>query len=185
MVATSTLCLAVLAAAAAVFVVSAVVYMGLPYHRGDHRQLPAEEAVAAAVRAAGVTPGLYRFPYCSHKDMRSEAYLAMLKLGPVATLTVWPSGPPNMGKSLGQWFLYCIAVCAGVGLLLQRTIWPGAAHHHVVHVALLAAFLPFGLAPASNGIWKGQPWSVTLKEVFDGLLYAAAAALTFAVLWPR
>jgi len=185
MVATSTLCLAVLAAASAVFVVSAIVHMVLPYHHSDYQKLPSEEAIAAAFRAAGVSPGLYRFPYCSHKEMRSEAHIAKMKLGPVATLAVWPRGPPSMGKYLGQWFLYCIAVCAGVGLLLQRSIWPGAAHHHVVHVALLAAFLPFGLAPASNGIWKGQPWSVTLKEVFDGLLCSAAAALAFALLWPR
>jgi len=37
----------------------------------------------------------------------------------------------------------------------------------------------------SNGIWKGQTWSVTFKEVVDGLVYALLTAGTFGWLWPR
>ena len=48
-----------------------------------------------------------------------------------------------------------------------------------------AAFLAYGLAQLSNGIWKGQPWGMTLKEVFDGLIYGLLTGATFAYLWPR
>jgi hypothetical protein len=37
----------------------------------------------------------------------------------------------------------------------------------------------------SNGIWKGQPWSMTIKEVVDGLIYGCLTAGTFVWLWPR
>jgi hypothetical protein len=30
-----------------------------------------------------------------------------------------------------------------------------------------------------------QTWSMTIKEVIDGLIYAALTAATFAWLWPR
>jgi hypothetical protein len=34
-------------------------------------------------------------------------------------------------------------------------------------------------------IWMGKPWSVALKEMFDGLLYGLVTAGTFGWLWPR
>jgi hypothetical protein len=36
-----------------------------------------------------------------------------------------------------------------------------------------------------NSIWKGQTWSMSIKEVIDGLVYAALTAATFAWLWPH
>lgn len=37
--------------------------MALKYHRADYKQLPDEEAVAAALREAGVGLGVYPLPY--------------------------------------------------------------------------------------------------------------------------
>jgi len=45
--------------------------------------------------------------------------------------------------------------------------------------------MSYGLGPIVNAIWKGQPWSVTLKEIFDGLVYGLLTAGTFGWLWPR
>jgi hypothetical protein len=42
-----------------------------------------------------------------------------------------------------------------------------------------------GLGRLSNGIWKSQTWSVTIKEVVDGLVYGLLTASTFGWLWPR
>ncbi len=41
----------------------------------------------------------------------------------------------------------------------------------------------FGLIPGS--IWWGKPWSATIKEVFDGLVYGLLTAGVFGWLWPR
>jgi len=42
-------------------------HMVLPYHRNDYRQIPDEDKVLAALRGAGLTRGLYVFPFCTHK----------------------------------------------------------------------------------------------------------------------
>jgi hypothetical protein len=52
-------------------------------------------------------------------------------------------------------------------------------------VAGTAAFMAYGVGTLSNGIWKGQPWSMVAKEFFDGLLYGLLTAGTFGWLWPR
>jgi hypothetical protein len=43
----------------------------------------------------------------------------------------------------------------------------------------------YGLGRLSNGIWKGQPWGMTIREVIDGLVYGLLTAGTFGWLWPR
>jgi hypothetical protein len=55
----------------------------------------------------------------------------------------------------------------------------------VFRVAGTAAFLAYGLGHLSNGIWKGQTWPATIKEVMDGLVYGLLTAGTFGWLWPR
>ena len=45
--------------------------------------------------------------------------------------------------------------------------------------------MAYGVGPLVDSIWKGQPWSATLKSVFDGLLYALVTAGVFGWLWPR
>lgn len=48
----------------------------------------------------------------------------------------------------------------------------------MLRVVGTAAFLGFGLGALTSAIWKGQTWSMTLKEVFDGLGYALLTACT-------
>ena len=55
----------------------------------------------------------------------------------------------------------------------------------VFRVAGTAAFMAYGLGNLSNGIWKGQPWGMTLKEAADGLVYGLLTAGTFGWLWPH
>jgi hypothetical protein len=185
MVSLTALWLSIVLSAVIVFVASSIMHMLLPYHKSDYRQLPDEDKLLAVLRAAGLKPGLYHFPYCSHKDMKSPAVMEKFKQGPVGMLTLFPSGPPAMPKFLGMWFAYCLVIGLFVAYLTGRTVAPGANYLAVFRVAGTAAFLAYGLGNLSNGIWKGQPWGVTLKEVIDGLVYALLTAGTFGWLWPR
>jgi hypothetical protein len=185
MVSLTALWLPVVLSAVIVFIASSIMHMLLPYHRSDYRQLPDEDKLLAALRAAGLKQGLYHFPFCTHKDMKSPAAMEKFKQGPVGMLTVFPSGPPAMPKFLGMWFAYCLIIGFFVAYLTGRTVAPGANYMAVFRVAGTAAFLAYGLGNLSNGIWKGQPWSVTLKEAIDGLVYALLTAGTFGWLWPR
>lgn len=185
MVSLAALWLPILLSAVIVFVASSVMYMLLPYHRGDYRKLPDEDNLLAALRSAGLTPGLYHFPYCKEKERSSPAAQEKFKKGPVGMLTIIPSGPINMGKFLGQWFVYCLVIGFFVAYLTGHTVAFGAHYRAVFRATGTAAFLAYGLGHLSNGIWRGQPWSMVLKDVFDGLVYALLTAGTFGWLWPR
>lgn len=185
MVPLTALWLPILLSSIIVFVASSIMHMLLPYHRSDYQGLPEEDKLLAALRTAGLKRGLYLFPFCTHQEMKSPAMIEKYKQGPVGMMTVFPSGPPVMPKFLGMWFVYCLIICFFVAYLTGRTVAPGAHYLAVFRVAGTAAFLGYGLAHLSNGIWKGQTWSATIKEVFDGLVYGLLTAGTFGWLWPR
>jgi len=185
MVSLFALWLPILLAAVIAFVASSIIHMVLPYHRSNYKKLPDEENIRKILRAAKLGPGLYHTPYCTHQEMNSPEAKAKFAEGPVALMTVYPSGPVNMGKFLGQWFAYLVVVGIFVAYLAGHMIAPGAPYRSVFRVVAVAAFLAYGIGILSNGIWKGQPWSVVAKEVFDGLIYSLLTAGTFGWLWPR
>jgi len=185
MVSLAALWLPILLSAVIVFVASSIMHMLLPYHRNDYSQLHDEDKILAVLRAASLKRGLYVFPYCTHKDMKSPALVEKQKQGPVGFLTIVPSGPPVLATFLIQWFVFCLVIGFFVALLMAVTVPAGADHRVVFHAALIAAFLAYGLGNLSNGIWKGQKWSVTIKEVIDGLVFGLLTAGTFGWLWPR
>jgi hypothetical protein len=185
MVSVTSLWLPIVLSAVIVFFASFVMHMLLPYHRGDYRQLTEEDNILTALRSAGITRGLYRFPFGTFKEMKSPAMIEKYKRGPVGTLTIFPSGQPNMPKLLGMWFAYSLIIGFFVAYLVGHTLAAGATYRAVFRVAGTAAFLAYGLGQMSNGIWKGQPWGMTIKEVVDGLVYGLLTAGTFGWLWPR
>jgi hypothetical protein len=185
MVALSALWMPILLAAVIVFVASSVMHMLLPYHKSDYKKIPGEDKVLAALRSMTLPRGLYVFPHCDHKNMKTPEMQEKYKQGPVGMLTVFPTGLPNMGKFLGLWFVYCLIVGFFTAYITGRTVAPGAHYLVVYRVAGAVSFMAYGLANISNGIWKGQPWSNVIKEIIDGLIYAGLTGGTFGWLWPR
>ena len=66
-----------------------------------------------------------------------------------------------------------------------HTLAPGANYLEVFRVVGAVAFMAYGVGTLANGIWKGEPWSMVIKEVIDGLIYGLLTAGTFGWLWPR
>lgn len=185
MVSIPSLWLPILLSAVFVFLVSWVTHMLLTYHRSNFGQIPNEDAVMAALREAGVGPGNYFMPHADGpKAMSSPEWLDKCKQGPVGIVNILPSGPPNMGKSLGKWFLFLLVVSLFVAYLAGRTQAPGAGYLGVFRVAGCSAFMAYSLGEAMNTIWKGQKGSTTVKYMFDGLVYALVTGGTFGWLWP-
>jgi len=185
MVPLTALWLPIVLSAVIVFVASSIMHMVLPYHRSDYQRLPDEDNLLATLRAAGLKRGLYIFPFGTHKDMKSPAMMEKYQQGPVGMMTVLPNGLPVMPKFLGMWFVYCLIIGFFVAYLAAHTVAPGTDYLAVFRVVGTAAFLAYGLGHLSNGIWKGQTWSTTIKEVVDGLIYGLLTAGTFGWLWPR
>ena len=177
--------LPIVLSAVIVFVASSIMHVLLKYHESDCHQLPDEDKLLAELRAAGLSRGFYMFPYGGHKEMKSPAMQAKYKQGPVGMMTVFPSGLPAMPKFMGMWFVYCLVISFFTAYLTGHTVAAGANYLVVFRVAGTAAFMAYGLGQLSNGIWKGQPWGMTIKEVIDGLIYGLLTAGTFGWLWPR
>ncbi len=168
-----------------VFIVSSVIHMALPIHKGDYRKMKGEDAVLQALRSAGVAPGLYMFPCArSMKEMSSPEMVERVKKGPVGWLTVVPPGGLNMGKSLVLWFVYCLIVGALVAYVGWHGLLPGAAYLRVFQLTGTAAVLGYAVGYFHESIWKGGSWSTTAKFVFDGVVYGLVTAGTFGWLWP-
>jgi hypothetical protein len=60
--------------------------------------------------------------------MGSEAMLQKYREGPVGHFTLGPTGVPNMGKYLGQWFLWSLIIPAVAAFLAGRVF--GLDHAH-------------------------------------------------------
>ena len=177
--------LPILLSAVMVFIVSSIMHMLLPIHRGDYGKLSGEAEILQAMRAEGVAPGTYMFP-CpqSMKDMASSEMTEKYKQGPVGYMTVLPNGVPGMGRSLIQWFLYSLLISFFVGYIGTFGLHRGDDWLMVFRMTGTVAILGYALSYLPDSIWKGLKWSITLKFVFDGIVYGLVTAATFSLLWP-
>jgi hypothetical protein len=168
-----------------VFFASWVIHMLLPYHRSDSAGLPAEEEVRESLGKLNIPPGDYFIPHGDGpKAMSDPAFIEKMKQGPVAVMTVMKNGPPAMGASLVQWFIYCLVVGV-LSAYVAGTALPAGVHYlKVFQLAGCTAFIAYSVALAQNSIWYSRKWSSTLKSMFDGLVYALLTAGVFGWLWP-
>lgn len=186
MVPVTSLLLPILLAAVFVFVVSAVIHMFLPWHKGDFRRVKDEDGVMDALRRFSLAPGDYLLPCpTSSSSLKDPAFLEKMTKGPVAVMTVRPSGPPGMGKSLALWFGYSVLVGVFAAYIAGRALPPGAHYLQVFRFAGCTAFAGYSLALLQNSIWWSRNWGMTLRSMADGLLYALLTAGTFGWLWPH
>ncbi len=185
MVSIMALWMPIVLAAVLVFLVSSVIHMLLSYHNSDFAAVPREDDVMDALRGFSIAPGSYSIP-CPRdsKDMGSPEFIEKCTKGPVAFLTVLPSGPPAMGKNLLQWFVYSLVVGIFAAYLAGRTLAGDAEYMTVFRLTGTVAFLGYSVALWQQSIWWGKSWSSTAKSTFDGLIYALVTAGAFGWLWP-
>lgn len=177
--------LPILLSAVFVFIASTILHMLIPIHKGDYKKLPGEEKVLAEMRAHGLQPGEYMFPCASSmKDMATPEMIEKCTQGPVGFMTVVPSGPWAMGKNLVQWFLYSILISVFTAYVAHHALVAGADYLAVFRVTGTVAILAYAFANVPNSIWRGTPWSITLKFAFDGTVYGLVTAGAFGWLWP-
>ncbi len=185
MVPLTALWLPIVLAAVAVFVVSSIIHMVFKYHHKEYRKLPTEEGLLEAIRTEKVHPGFYSFPHAARaKDMGSDEMQAKFKKGPVGTMNIQQNGSPAMGKFLGMWFAYSLLVGLFAAYVTGRTLPPGTPYLAVFRIVGASSFMAYSFAHLSDGIWIQKPWTMTLKHVFDGLIYAMVTAGVFGWLWP-
>lgn len=168
-----------------VFIASSLIHMLLRYHANDWAALPAEDEVMAALRPHRIPPGTYAMPHApSTAAMKEPAYVEKREKGPVAFLTVLPSGRTGMGRELGAWFLYSVVVSIFAAYVAGRALGPGADYGEAFRFAGATAFVAYGMGTWQDAIWFGQKWSTAAKNTLDGLIYGLATGGVFGWLWP-
>lgn len=177
--------LPILLSAFVVFVVSSIIHMALGYHNSDFAKLPNEEGVMDALRPFNIPPGEYHMPKPDNMKHYGEPdFVAKMEAGPMAMMTVVPNGVPKMGGQLGQWFLYSVVVGVFAAYIAGHALGPGAHYLAVFRFVGATAFMCYTVAGWQASIWYKRAWSTTLKNTFDGLLYACLMAGVFGWLWP-
>ncbi len=177
----TTLWLPIVLAAVGVFLVSAIVWMALPLHRKEYRKHERSEEVAEWIRRNQPAVGRYMIGWHPPGEDRKAA--PATATSPRALLLV-DYGPPNMGKSLGLWFVNLLVVSVLIGYVASVALPRGAAAIEVARVTFTAGLLAYGGGALPKAIWEGIPWSHVPAALVDALLYAAATAAVFAISWP-
>jgi len=176
----------ILLSALLAFVASSVIHMFLTYHRKDTSGVPDEDGVMDALRGFDIAPGDYVIPHAgSPEAMRSEAFLEKVRRGPVVFMTVVPERRmTSMRGQLIQWYLYCALVGLFTACVTGLALAPGAEYMEVFRLASTTAFIGYALALLQRSIWYSQNWGATVRNMFDGLIYALLTGGTFGWLWP-
>ncbi|HJW72804.1 MAG TPA: hypothetical protein VJ486_08085 [Geothrix sp.] len=178
--------LPILLSAVVIFLASSLIHMIFKWHNSDYHGLPDEESVRAALGQNPPAPGQYFLPYTPDmKDREKPEVVKKWTEGPVAFLVVSPNGLPAMGKALGLWFLYAIAVAFMAAYVAAATLPAGTHYLRVFRVVGTVSFLTFAGGSVQGGIWWGKPWKTVCKDVVDGLIYGLLTAGVFGWLWPR
>ena len=162
--------LPILVSAAFVFVVSAIIWMAMPWHKSDFNKSDNEEGVRAAL--SGHKPGFYLLPYCiDQKELKNPDVQKKFIDGPLAYITVLPNGLPKMGPKMLMSFVYYVFVGIICAYFLSRTVGADANYLTIFRVTGTVAFVAYGIAFIQESIWFGRPWSITAKNMFDALIY--------------
>jgi len=178
--------LPILLASVLVFFASSVIHMGPLWHKGDYSPVPNETQVRDALRPFAIPPGDYFLPRpVSGEDMKSPEFAQKVLEGPNIVMTVMPNAPWSMGRNLGLWFLYCLAVSIFAAYVTVHAVPSGLPYGELLRFSSTTAFIAYAFALWQMSIWYRRAWSVTLKATLDGLIYAGITAVTFGWLWPR
>lgn len=161
----------VLLSAVLAFIAGSVIWMVMPWHKKDWAKTPDEEAARNALR--DLSPGQYSLPHCADQAaFQDPAWQQKSKDGPVAFITVVPSGLPVMGPKLIMMFVYNLVVAIVCAYFVSRTMAPDADYLAVFRVAGAVAFIAYGMAYVQDSVWFGRPWSATMKTFLDALIYS-------------
>ena len=178
--------LPILLSSVIVFIISALIHMATPWHKGDFAKMPMEGKLRDAVRPLAIPPGDYMVP-CpgSMQEMKSPEFAEKLKSGPNMILTVLPNGPTGMGQSLVLWFLYSVVMGIFAAYIAGRALPMGAEYLQVFRFTGATAFIGYSAALWQMSIWYHRSCVTTIKLTVDGLIFGLVTAGVFGWLWPR
>ena len=132
MVGLSALWMPIVVSAVFVLIALLIIHGLVGWHKGDMTAVPGETKVMETLRGLNVQPGDYRFPHGNTvEEMTTPEFVEKMKQGPVGVMSIWPNGEINMGKLLGQWFIYSLLIAVLAAYVTGRTRAAGAPYLEV------------------------------------------------------
>ena len=160
--------------------------MATPWHKGDFKKIPNEDAALNALRPFNVPPGDYMAPRpASMRDMGSAEFKAKREKGPVVMMTVFPNGPVSMTGNLIGWFLFSVVVSFFTAYVAGVALPKGTDYLKVFQIAGTVSFMGYSLGQVPQSIWYRKDWGTTIRSMIDGLIFGLMTAGTFGWLWPK
>jgi hypothetical protein len=170
--------LPIIVSAVIMFFASFLIWAVFNYHNRDFSPTGDEEAVRAALK--GSAPGFYIVPFClDPAEAKKPEVRQKLEEGPLAYITVGKSGMPNMAPRMVQMFAFFVLVGVLCAYFVSRTLAPDAEYLSVFRVAGTVVFIANSFAVVPLSIWFDRPWSMTVKDFIDALIYAVLAGGVF------
>jgi hypothetical protein len=180
----TSLWLPILLSAVFVFIASSLIHMVLKYHSTEVDAAPNQDALQGALK--GAAPGWYGVPMAPEpKERMSAEWLKKWAEGPSAMFTVFAPGPMNMGKLLGQWFVFNLVVSVFTAYVASHALAAGTSYLTVFRVVGTIGLMAYGFGVTGDTIWFGRPWRSWCLTMVDSLIYGCVMAGTFGWLWPR
>jgi len=162
--------LPILVATLVCFFMSSAIWVVFKWHNSDYSKADREDDVSAALK--GAKPGFYLLPHClDHAEMAKPEVQQRFSDGPVAYITVAPNGMPSMAPKMISMIIYFGMVSVFCAYMLTRTMAPDADYLAVFRIAGSIAFIANGIAVIPESIWFSRPWSMTIKNLLDALIY--------------
>ena len=176
-----------LLSAVAVFVLSSIIHMVVPWHKNDYAKFPDEAGILAALRGFNLASGEYMAPRpSSRQDMGSPEFREKVRQGPLVILNIAHGDSVSMGRPLILWLIYVLVVSAVAGHITYRATGGHPEDGHIIfHTVGLSALLAYVGALWQQTIWFRKPAATSAKSTFDGLIYAVVTGLIFVYFWPK
>jgi hypothetical protein len=77
-----------------------------------------------------------------------------------------------MGPKLIGMFAFFLLISVLCAYVVSRTLGPDASYLSVFRVAGTVAFIANSVALIPESIWFERPWSMTIKNFIDALIYS-------------
>ena len=134
----TSLLIPIVVCAVAVFIVSMIIHMVMPWHKSDYGNVPNDDAAIAAIQSLKLAPDDYAVPNPRLPGGgKNPNFIANFERGPSFHMTVMNPGKMNMGKYLGTWFLFTLLISAIAGWVTGSIVAPGGNTHAVFHFSAI------------------------------------------------
>ena len=186
MVTLAALWLPIVLSAVACFIAGAILWTVLPHHRSDWSRLPDEDSALDALRAQGVTPGMYMIPHAATQAAQQDpAWVENVNKGPTGWVVIIDQSHfKSMGPTLAKNFAYLLLMGVMVAYVGHAALPVGTHYLKVFQVIGTTAIIGHAMGAFPKAIFWGQSWPVAMKEMFDGVVYGLLTAGVFGWLWP-